>query len=110
MGGRYPCIDYNAKELTIANLHFPCVDMGSELPLGAHLRTELGEPGTLEKSQCVCAHSALGLGWVLQGRPCRVPNKSHVLTLASLIRRSEYQQALDFMAYCHLSTPKVSAE
>ena len=107
-GELYPRIDYTARELSIGNLHFLRIDMGFELPLGVHLRTALGGPGKVEKNQCICAHLALGLEWPLQGRPRRVPNKSRVSTLASHLRRDEYQQAHDFTSTCNYPSPKMS--
>ena len=46
-GERYPRIDYVSQELTIGDLHFVCIDMGFELPMGLHLRTALGEQDKL---------------------------------------------------------------
>ena len=85
-GDRYPIIDYNAQELTIGNLHFLRVDMGYEVPMGTQLRTASEAPGKLERNQCVCVHLALGMEWVAQGRPRRIPNKSRVMSLEAQIR------------------------
>lgn len=89
-GDRYPSIDYTAQELPIGNFQFLCVDMGFEPPLGVHLRTALGEPDKIERNQCVCAHLALGMEWVSQGRQRRIPNKSWVVILPAQIRSAEF--------------------
>ena len=96
-GGRYPSMDYAAQELAIGGHHFLRVDMGYDVPLGTKMRTALGEPDKLERNHCVFAHLALGMEWVDQGRPRRIPNKSRVMSLASLIRSAELQQAQMFM-------------
>lgn len=57
-GDRYPCIDYVAQELSIGDLYILRIDMGYELPLGAHLGAALWEPGKIEKNQCVCTRCA----------------------------------------------------
>ena len=107
---RYPRNDYTAQELPIGQLHFLRIDMGFEIPLGVHLRTALGEPGKIEKNQCVCVHLALGLEWASQGFPRRVPTKSRVMILASQLRKVEYQQAQMFMGKCPWPTTRNGAK
>ena len=109
-GGRYPCNDYTAQELSIGDLHFLCIDMGFEIPLGLHLRTASGEPDKIEKNQFVCAHLALGLEWAAQGFPRRVHTKSRVLILASQLRKAEYQQAQLFTEHCPWPTTRSNAK
>ena len=82
--------------------------MGFEIPLGAQLRTALGEPGNIEKNQCVCVHLALGLEWLAQGKPRRVPNKARVMTIATQLRRAEFQQAQEFMDVCPAPWSKIT--
>ena len=44
----------------------------------------------------MCVHLALGLEWMAQGRPRRIPDKNRVATVATQIRSDEYQQAQEF--------------
>ena len=106
-GDRYDCVDYAARELAVGGLHFLRIDMGYEIPLGKKMRKASGEPDKVEKNQCVCAHLALGLGWGLQGRPKRIPDRTRAKTMATRIRRSEFQQAKSFMGECSFASTKV---
>ena len=65
--GRYPCIDYTAQEMTIGAFRFLCIDMGFCVPLSTAMRIALGEPGHVERNQCVFLHLSLGLEWITQG-------------------------------------------
>ena len=109
-GDRYPRIDYTAQELCIGNLYLLRIDMGYEIPLGVHLRTALGEPDKLEKNQCVCVHMALGIEWITQGRPRRIPDKNMVMIVASQVRSAEYQQSQEFMTRCSQPRSESSAK
>ena len=104
-GDRYPCVDYAAQELAVSNLHFRCIHMEFELPLGVHLRTASGKPCNLEKNQCVDVHIAIGLEWITQGRPRRAPSKSRVLLLAAHLWKIEYRRALRFTTSRHALLP-----
>ena len=109
-GDFYPLIDYIAQELRIGNLYFLCIDMGYEIPLGVHLRTSLGEPDKVEKNQCACVHMALGLEWMAQGGPRRIPEKNRAMEVATQIRSAEYQQAQEFMMGRSLPYSKVTVK
>ena len=84
----------------LGNWYLICVDLGFALPLGADLRTASGEPGKIVRNQRVGVHLAMGVEWVSQGRPRRIPNKLRAMSLDAKSRSAETHQSRICMDVC----------
>ena len=93
-GRTIPLGDFEAQDITIANLHFRAIDFGDTVRLSERGKIALVNTDAFERNQCVLIHTVAGAQWAREGRRNGVPILSRVLAEAEEWRQEEFNQAM----------------